>query len=1022
MNERHIRFFTFEMRRTARLALFLTMLAAPALSQIRSGAAALRLVPGARHESMASALTGVVDELPAIYLNPAALGFSRQWHWSATYNKWIADTYQASFIGGRRLNFIGSRNTTMALGVTYLGMPDFDSTDGKAPAITANDLIAALALGQRFGDGPFAIGANVKYLRSRLANFEEQGLATDIGVLFRPARFQFYRPGAGLFEYAYFSAGLSLLNLGKDLTFAKVGTPLPRTWRGGVSFHAGKHHGMQLLVAADVSKARSERAVAAFGAELWWSGYAGVRLGYAVDEDRFVNNLTFGAGVQLIGLLNTTRSRWGRDNSAARLDFATSDKDELFGATYRGSLSHYPVLPESFNFIAPPNDELLYDGNPLLQWESSLDPDPFDNAKYLLLVATEDSAKIKHALNTASVDFEHLLNHSPEENYAVFANIDSNRYRMTGLMGGDYFWTVIAYDGDRHIRLAGPGNEHIRRFTVVDQNLMTSEGLPPEQWLAENTDVAITSVAFDPSPWITTTPEQGIVRVTIENRGRIKVDSLRVTLVDRFMVPADSSLPLLTVKDGFVTNPTSHDTVAGTLVVKDFAPNERRVIEFPWQTTLAGRHTLTASVDKSPNVPEIDESNNRLAEVFSTIPKGTVSCPPVSVALNISDLSNDVPFIAAAYFDKGSANVNADYLRRWPLTPPMKTLAERMKENPGKRIRLQGFADPLAGENSAALADQRSAAVRDELIAGGALPEQIKLLSGKVLPARRLPANAEDREAVLQERRCVNIIADSATNAVLFQPISIKILDSTFTPVGFVVNIKAGEPVTSSALLIHQPRTADSLLVLAPADSTQRAINYPVEWDVATSPDPGDWIGNSFAYQIHVQDALGRHFRTRESIARLDSARMQVRHQIYGPAKFGRAEPLYEFYWGVLFSELSKMLQDKSLRVRFIGHACSIGSLAINEKLSHLRAAKFRERFLDEIRQRMPESYAELQDRVDLAVGLGETVPLRIDKDVSTRVLVGNNRSPLGRVLNRRIEVTFYTPIEQLTSAEPRVE
>ncbi len=1007
----------------ARLSLWLTVLATtPALAQIRSGAAALRLVPGARHESMASALTGVVDELPAIYLNPAALGFSRQWHWSATYNKWIADTYQASFIGGRRLNFLGARNTTLALGVTYLGMPDFDSTDGKAPAITANDLIAAMALSQRFGDGPFSIGANLKYLRSRLANFEEQGLATDVGILFRPSRFQFNRPGAGLFEYGYVSAGVSLLNLGKDLTFANVGTPLPRMWRGGVAFHAGKHHGMQVLVAADISKAKSEDAVVAFGTELWWSGYAGVRLGYAIDDDRFINNLTFGAGLQLIGLLNTTRTRTGRDNSAARLDFATNDKDELFGATYRGSLSHYPVLPESFDFITPPNEELLYESNPFLHWESSIDPDPFDNTKYLLIVANEDSGKIKQAINTAAVDFEHLLNHSPKENYVTFASLDSNRFRLSGLMGGDYFWTVMAYDEDHHTRLVGSGNDHIRRFTVVDQNLMITEGLPPEQWMAENTDIAITSVAFEPSPWITTTPEQGTIRVAIENRGRIKVDSLHVNLIDQFMSQADSSLPLLTSKDGFVNNPTRHDSVVGKIVVKNFAPDERRVVEFPWQTTLAGRHTVVASIEKNESVAELDESNNRLAEVFSTIPKGTVSCPPVTIALNISDLSNDVPFIAAAYFDKGAADVNADYLRRWPLTPLLKTLAERMKENPGKKIKLQGFADPLVGENSAALADQRSAAVRDELIAGGALPEQISISTGKVLPERRLPANAEDREAVLQERRCVNIIADSATNAVLFQPISIKIIDSTFTPVGFVVDIKSSEPVTSSALLLHQSNTADSLLVLAPADSTQRAISHLVEWDISTASNLRAWVGNSFAYQIHVQDSFGRHFRTRESNARLDSAKMQVRHQVYGPAKFGRAEPLYEFYWGVLFSELSNMLHDKSLRVRFIGHACSIGSTAINEKLSHLRAAKFRERFLEEIRQRMPENYAELQDRVDLAVGLGETVPLRIDKDISTRVLVGNNRSPLGRVLNRRIEVTFYTPIEQLTSAEARVD
>jgi outer membrane protein OmpA-like peptidoglycan-associated protein len=496
---------------------------------------------------------------------------------------------------------------------------------------------------------------------------------------------------------------------------------------------------------------------------------------------------------------------------------------------------------------------------------------------------------------------------------------------------------------------------------------------------------------------------------------------LQINLFDRYVGQPDSELTLFTAKDGFERIAAGEDTLVGLQVVRGLEPNEQRVLDFAWQTTRAGRHTLIASVDKGSNFAEAEEENDRLSAVFATIPKGTINCPPSTAGLSINDLSNDVPFIAAAYFDKGAADVNADYLRRWPLTPPLKTLAGRMKTYPKQRLKLQGFADPLSGE-SASLADARSAAVRDELVAGGALPEQIAILPGKLLANRRLPANAEDSDAVLQERRCVNIIADSATTAVLFQPFNINILDSTFTPVGFMVDIEASEPIISSGVLIHHSKTADSLLVLAPVDSTRRVIDGPVEWDLADFSNPGTWLGKAFIYQIHVQDSLGRNFHTREASAKLDSAKVQVRHQVYGPAKFGRAEPLYEFYWNVLFSELSNMLRDKSLRVRFIGHACSIGSNQINEKLSHLRAAKFRERFLEEIRLRMPENYAQLQDRVDLAVGLGETVPLRIDTDTSTRVLVGNNRSPLGRVLNRRIEVTFYTPFEQLTSAEPRVE
>jgi outer membrane protein OmpA-like peptidoglycan-associated protein len=678
------------------------------------------------------------------------------------------------------------------------------------------------------------------------------------------------------------------------------------------------------------------------------------------------------------------------------------------------------LLPESFDFTSPANHELLYDTNPLLQWQSTIDPDPYDNVRYLVLAAYDDSMKVRQAINLAKVDFEHLLGQTSGDGWAACAAVDSNRYRMADLTGGDYFWTIIAYDGDRHIRLAGAGGENIRRFTVVDQNLMITEGQPPAQWLSENLDVAIKSMVFEPISWITTTPEQGIVRVTVENRGRLKLDSLLVAVYDRFSPPADSIPPLFTDKDGAGQAPAMFDSLIGASVIKNLAADEQRVLKFDWQTNRVGRHTLVAVVDEGQAIPELNEDNNRLAEVFSTIPKGTVSCPPSTIAFNIDDLSNDVPFIAVAYFDKGSARVNGDYLRRWPLTPPLQVLAERLKAYPGRRISVQGFADPVSGENSAALADQRSAAVRDELIAGGASPDQIAVLPGKVLPGRRLPANAEDAEAVLQERRCVNIVADDATAAVLFQPIHTDIIDTTFVPVNFDVDLRLSEPLTWSAFFIRLPHAADSLFILAPVDSTQSVARDVVEWSLQGVPNPAAWIGKPFAYAMHVQDRLGRHFRTRESSARLDSSALHVRHQIYGPAKFGKAEPLYEFYWNVLFAELSRMLSDKTLRVRFIGHACSIGSLEINEKLSQLRAAKFRERFLEEIRVRLPENYAELQDRVDLAVGLGETVPLRVDLDSATRVLLGNNRTPLGRVLNRRIEVTFYTPTEQLTSAEPR--
>ena len=56
--------------------------ATPASGQVRSGGAFLKVLPGARHQGMAGSLTGVIDELNALYANPGATGFLRPWQWS----------------------------------------------------------------------------------------------------------------------------------------------------------------------------------------------------------------------------------------------------------------------------------------------------------------------------------------------------------------------------------------------------------------------------------------------------------------------------------------------------------------------------------------------------------------------------------------------------------------------------------------------------------------------------------------------------------------------------------------------------------------------------------------------------------------------------------------------------------------------------------------------------------------------------------------------------------------------------
>ncbi len=202
------------------LSLLVALLIWPALveGQIRSGAAFLQVIPGARQQGLAGSLTGAIDDLYAVYANPGAAGFLREWQWSATYTKWFADIYSASLFYGHRVRMPWSSQTRFGLGVAYQGMPEFDSTRRDKAAASASDLLVAASIGQPFKlwGKNLALGANVKYFRSELAQYDATAWVFDTGLLYRSSRFRFFNTGNGLFDYGIISAGVAMTQLGQS--------------------------------------------------------------------------------------------------------------------------------------------------------------------------------------------------------------------------------------------------------------------------------------------------------------------------------------------------------------------------------------------------------------------------------------------------------------------------------------------------------------------------------------------------------------------------------------------------------------------------------------------------------------------------------------------------------------------------------------------------------------------------------------------------------------------------------------
>lgn len=963
------------------IALLITSFPHLIFAQIRTGASFLRLMPGARQQGIAASTTGVIDELYTVYANPGAAGFLREWQWSASYSKWIADVYSASAFYGQRVRMPWSAHTRLAFGIAYQGMPDFDSSDRAAPQASASDVVFALSLGQPFTvwNKQLAFGANVKYLKSELAQYGAASWMADLGLLYRSSRFQLFRPGSGFLEYGIFSAGVAWTNLGQELTYIATATPLPRTLRAGMALQAGTHEGFQFHFALDYHKTDREQNEFSLGMEISWNQFLSLRGGYDF-EDQLISPLAFGLSFRLDDKRMPINSAIPGRNNALRFDFAVAEDNLLFSRPYRGSITHHAIAPENFQPLAPGFDARVEADSVILAWEASQDPDLYDDARYWLIV-DQDSLKLASLLAAADRQAEEFFSVAAQESLLVNAKLNHNQLVLKDLEGGKYFWTVAAFDRDRHVRFIEKDGRRIHMFRMI----------APQ--------AEITNITFDHDPWITENDYQGIIKITVQNTGGRHLSQLS-------LVVHDSAAALLS--DPFSSrNGNGHAPPAILQArVADLPAGAVKTISAEWRTSAVGRHLIKASLDEERTLLKMDAAHRTRAAAFFTIPKGRLATADSVTAFVLSRVAFDVPFIPEICFDPGSAEVKSEYIRSWVVEPPLVTISNRLKAHPRVKITLQGFADPNSEENDVALADARATAIRDSLLRLGVLPEQMTLLPGQILPGRRTPAKAEDARWVTQERRHVKIATETASEAVVFDLVSFDDLEALPQPVTFHAAIKSAMPIQASLLYVHAGERRDQIAVLP----VKNELLGNVAWQHDQTGQEKLGLERNVSYELALTDSLGREFRTPLRRAYLDTKTVLRAQRVAWPIKFNATAPLYDFYWTKMFEHVRFMLNEPAMRMRLSGHACAIGPDAINLRLSQQRAEAFRKGFLLHAKERYPDTYEKIIQRLVSVDGYGEKKPLGIDHLKGDTVIKGDNEEPLGRKLNRRIEVEFYYP------------
>ncbi|SRR5579871_2940922 len=387
-NFRHYSFLIVHFKLSLSLLAFLFLFAVlgrqPLQAQaLTSGADFLKIDSGARSEAMGEAFTGVADDVDALTFNPAGMALLDKPQVGYLRMLYLSDI--AYNFGGVALPVPDGENTWgFGAGIVNLGTPNFDSTLGLAPAVSAADNAVLASVAYRFKD-IIAFGLTGKYIFRDIAGYNAQAFGGDAGVLVTPVD--------------KLRIGLALLDVGQQVQFISAGDPLPTTARMGVSYKILDipHHSVLLSVDGGYQFG-SQSFLGGAGLEYWFDKTLALRGGYTGDA--YQQHLTAGLGINV---------------DVAEFDYAYAPIGTL-GDTHRFSLTFR--LDTGENGLAAPTGFAGNTSNGVLSL--SWRPAPSSEVVgYNLYVRKPGSDKLtlanKRPLNQTSIKLKNLLN---GQNYA----------------------------------------------------------------------------------------------------------------------------------------------------------------------------------------------------------------------------------------------------------------------------------------------------------------------------------------------------------------------------------------------------------------------------------------------------------------------------------------------------------------------------------------------------------------------------------------------------------------------------
>lgn len=300
----------------------------------------LLIAPNSRASGLGESGVAIADDAWAQYWNPAGYGFQTGSEISLSHANWLPafqlpDLWIAH---GIYKHYIPSLNGTVALGLAFLNLGEFNQTLPTGPEVVGVFKSYEFAITGSYGGRltrQFGIGLNARFIHSRLSPFgtaQEQGrgiasgFSFDIGMLYKPRTFLF---SGDLDQKLAF--GLNISNIGPNLTYIDKAQadPLPMNFRIGMAYQFVKSTYNNITFNLDFNKLLIRRdsvqtdpfykaiytswydkpiktelreLVTGAGIEYWYGEpkLIALRAGYFYEDPEFGNRkfLTFGAGIR----------------------------------------------------------------------------------------------------------------------------------------------------------------------------------------------------------------------------------------------------------------------------------------------------------------------------------------------------------------------------------------------------------------------------------------------------------------------------------------------------------------------------------------------------------------------------------------------------------------------------------------------------------------------------------------------------------------------------------------------------